>query len=100
MEKSVRYSCQIFSRFSQEQERSKHVSVIDRERLRLQRDKHCQQLIVNSRHDLKRGVEVDFFGDLQHVKLLCRNEQQCCSVFPSIGKFEAVVGGPAGPAMA
>jgi len=52
---------------------------------------HSQQLIVNSRHDLKRGVEVDFFGDLQHVKLLCRSEQQCCSIFPSIGKSTAEV---------
>ena len=34
--------------------------------------------------DLKRGVEVDIFGDLQHVKLPCRGEQQCCFIFLSI----------------
>ena len=41
---------------------------------------HSQQLIVNSQDDLECGVEVDFFGDLQHVKLLCRSEQQCCCI--------------------
>ena len=50
-----------------------------------------QTLSVNSRHDLKRGVEVDFFGDPQHVKLLCRSEQQCSSIFPSVGKSMAEV---------
>jgi len=61
------------------------VHIQDWERRVSTRGEHCQQLVVNSRHDLKRGVGVDFVGDLQQVKLLCRSKQQCCSTFPSVG---------------
>ena len=64
---------------------SRHKRATDWERRVSTTDEHCQQLIVNSRHDLKRGIEVDCFADLQRVKLPCRSEQQCCSIFPSIG---------------
>ena len=64
---------------------SSELCIQDWERRVSTRGEHCQQLVVNSRHDLKRGVEVDFVGDLLHVKLLCRSKQQCCSTFPSVG---------------
>ena len=62
----------------------RHKHVTDWERRVSGRSEHCQQLVVSCGHDLKRGVEVDFFGDLQNVKLPCRGEQQCCAIFPSI----------------
>ena len=46
-----------------------HKHVTDWERRVSGRNEHCQQLIVNCGHDLRRGVKVDVFGDLQHVKL-------------------------------